>query len=247
MGRRARRRREQQRPTRPSRRLRYLGILAGMAAAAAVVAILIVVSLAPWENDGEGTPSEFVVPTPRPADIPRDGTTLGNPDAPLTIVEYSDFLCPFCSRAALDTVPQIEEEYVAAGRVKLVFKHFVVHGQQAVLAAGAAQCASEQNAFWVYHDMLYLNAESVDFSIENLKQFAVELRLDTDSFNTCLDSERYIDKLAADVDGARRRGVNSTPTFFVGQTQIVGAKSYAEFKAAIEDELARLSETSETE
>jgi len=193
------------------------------------------------------TPSEFIVPSPAPAEIPRQGTTLGSPDAPLTIVEYSEFLCPFCARAALNTVPQIEEEYIAAGKVKLVFKHFIVHGQEAVLAAGAAECASEQNAFWEYHDMLFLSAGTVDFSVENLKQFAEELELDSDSFNTCLDSERYMDKLAADVDEARRRGVSGTPTFFVGQTQVVGAKPYSEFKTAIEDELARLGETSETE
>jgi protein-disulfide isomerase len=165
----------------------------------------------------------------------------------LTIVEYSEFLCPFCARAALDTLPQIKEEYIAAGKVKLVFKHFIVHGQEAVLAAGAAECAGEQNAFWEYHDILFLNTGSVDFSVENLEQFAEELELDSDSFNTCLDSERYMDKLAADVDEARRRGVSGTPTFFVGQTQVVGAKPYSEFKTAIEDELARLGETSEAE
>jgi len=193
------------------------------------------------------TPSEFIVPSPGPAEIPRQGTTLGSPDAPLTIVEYSEFLCPFCARAALNTLPQIKEEYIAAGKVKLVFKHFIVHGQEAVLAAGAAECAGEQNAFWEYHDILFLNTGSVDFSVENLEQFAEELELDSDSFNTCLDSERYMDKLAADVDEARRRGVSGTPTFFVGQTQVVGAKPYSEFKTAIEDELARLGETSEAE
>jgi protein-disulfide isomerase len=247
MGRRARRRRERKRPTTPARRLRYSRILTGTAAAAVAAVILIVVSLAPWESDGEATSSEFIIPTPRPAEIPRQGTTLGNPDAPLTIIEYSDFLCPFCARAALDTVPEIENEYVAAGEVKVVFKHYIVHGQEAALAAGASLCASEQNAFWVYHDMLYLNSGSVDFSIENLKQFAAELELDTDSFNTCLDSEGYIDKLAADIDEARRRGVDSTPTFFVGQTQIVGAKPYSEFETAIEQELAKPDETSEAE
>ena len=193
------------------------------------------------------TPSESIVPTTEPADIPRQGSTLGYSDAPLTIVEYSDFLCSYCARAALNTVPQIEEEYIASGKVKLVFKHYIVHGQKAVLAAGAAECASEQNAFWGYHDLLFLKAGGVDFSIENLKQFAEDLELDKDSFNTCLDSERYVDKLAADVDEAGRRGVSATPTFFVGQTQVVGAKPYSEFKTVIEDELARLGETSEAD
>jgi len=246
MGRRTRKRREKRKPTKASRRPRYVGILAGTAAAAVAAIVLILLALAPWESDGDGTPPEFIVPTPRPADIPREGTTLGNPDAPLTIVEYSDFLCPYCKRAALETMPQIEEEYIATGKVKLVFKHLVVHGEEAEIAAGAAECASEQNAFWQYHDALFLNNERVTFNSENLKRFAQGLGLDTESFGTCLDSKRYIDKLEADAGEARRRGVSSTPTFFVGQTKIEGAKSYAEFQKAIEDELARLGGTSET-
>jgi protein-disulfide isomerase len=250
MGRRARRRREEKRPTRPSRRLRYLGILTGMAAAAVAAAILIVVSVAPWENNGQSSPSVFVTPTPRPADIPRDGTTLGGPDASLTIVEYSDFLCPFCTRAALEIVPQIENEYVATGRVKLVWKQSpspALHGEGAVVAAEASECAAEQNAFWEYHDMLFLNNERVAFNVENLKRFAQMLGLDTQEFNSCLDEGRYTSKVAADVAEARRREVTGTPTFFVGQTQIVGARSYEDFRTAIDDELAKLGETSETE
>jgi protein-disulfide isomerase len=221
--------------------------MAGTAAAAVVVIILIVLNLKPWESDGDVSVTEFVTPTPRSADIPRQGTTLGNPDAPLTIVEYSDFLCPYCKQAALETVSQIEEEYIATGKVRLVFKHVIVHGEEAELAAGAAECASAQNAFWQYHDTLFLNNESVTFNSENLKRFAQGLGLDTESFGTCLDSKRYLSKLEADADEARRRGVSSTPTFFVGQTEIEGAKSYADFKKAIDDELARLSGTPEAE
>jgi protein-disulfide isomerase len=197
------------------------------------------------------TPSPEASPTPEgtpaPGEIPRQGTTLGSEDAPLTIVEYSEFLCPFCARAALETIPQLEEKYIATGKVKLVFKHYVVHGEQAVLAAGASECASDQNAFWEYHDILFSRQGSVEFSIENLKQFAVELGLDTDSFDTCMDTEAYLDNVAANVQEANRRGVNATPTFYVGQIQIVGAKSVGEFEAAIEDELARLGEATEPE
>jgi protein-disulfide isomerase len=243
----ARERREKRRPTRRSRRVRNLGIAAGTAAAAVVVVILIVLSQTVWKNEGGGTATEFIVPTPRPTAIPRQGTTLGNPDAPLTIVEYSDFKCPYCKTAALETVPQIEEEYIATGKVKLVFRHFVIHGKEAEMAAEAAECASEQNAFWEYHDVLFLNNERVTFNSENLKRFAQGLGLDTESFGTCLDSKRYIDKLEDDAAEARRRGVSSTPTFFVGQTKLEGAKSYAEFKKAIDDELAKLGGTPEAE
>jgi len=239
------RHREKRRPTRPGKRLHHQMIWASVAVAAVVATVLIFISLAPWESAGGTTSSEFIVPTPRPADIPSQGSTLGDPNAPLTIIEYSDFLCPYCRTAALNIVPQIEAEYVVTGKVKLVFKHFVVHGQEAALAAGAAECAGQQDAFWLYHDMLFLNSGTVDFTTENLKQFGEELGLDTDSFNACLDSQSYMDKLVADVDEARRRGVEGTPTFYVGQTQIVGAKSYDTFQTAIEDELAKLTETSE--
>jgi protein-disulfide isomerase len=250
MGRRARGRREQKKPTRPNRRARYPRILTGMATAAIAATILIVLSLAPWESEGEATPSEFIIPTPRPADIPRQGTTLGSPDAPLTVVEYSDFLCPYCTRAALETVPQMEEEYVAAGKVKLVWKQFPLpglHGEACIVAAIASECAAEQNAFWEYHDILFLNNANVTFNIENLKRFAQDLGLDAEKFNACLDEGKYIDKVATDYDEADRRGATGTPTFFVGQTMVVGAKPYSAFKEAIDDELAKLGETSETE
>jgi protein-disulfide isomerase len=221
-------------------------MLAGTAVAAVAVAVLIVLNLKPWESDDTST--EFITPTPRPTAIPSQGSTLGSPDAPLTIVEYSDFLCPYCRTAALEIVPQIDEEYIATGKVKLVFKPLPLpaHGEKAEMAAGAAECAGEQNAFWQYHDTLFLNAESVTFNSENLKRFAQGLSLDTESFGACLDSKDYVDKLAADAAEARRRGVGSTPTFFVGQTKLEGAESYAEFKKTIDDELAKLGGTSET-
>jgi protein-disulfide isomerase len=250
MGRRTRKRREKRKPTKASRRPRYLGILIGTAAAAVAAIVLILLALAPWESDGEGTRLQFITPTPRPTAIPRQGFTLGNPDAPLTIVEYSDFLCPYCKDAALETVPQIEEEYIATGKVKLVFKQSPapqLHGEECVVAAEASECAAEQNAFWEYHDVLFLNNERVTFNSENLKRFAQGLGLDTEKFSACFDEGRYRDKVEADAAEARRRGVNSTPTFFVGQTKLEGAKSYAEFKKAIDDELAKLGGTPEAE
>ncbi len=251
MGRRARGRREHKRPTRTSRRVRYTGVLTGMAVAAVAATILIVVSLAPWESDGEVTPSEFIVPTPRPADIPRQGTTLGSPDAPLTIVEYTDFQCFFCARVAQDVIPQIEEEYLANGKAKIVCKHVAFLGEESQWAAEAAECAAEQDKFWEYYDILFANQAGNHndgaFSKVRLKAFAEALGLDTSSFNACLDEGKYTSHVAATNLEAGRRDVDSTPTFFVGQTQLIGAKSYAEFERAIEDELARLGETGEAE
>ncbi len=235
---------------RRSRSARIWRAIAAMATGLAVGGVLIIGLTWLGDEDSPASTDQTPVASGHPCasgSVPVDGSICGQDSAPLTILEYSEFLCPFCARAALSTVREIEEEYVAAGKVRLEFKHFIVHGEEAVLAAGAAECASEQDAFWEYHDKLFLNQGSVDFSVANLKQFAEDLELDSDSFNTCLDSERYIETLAADIDEARQRGVDATPTFFVGQTQVVGAQPYSEFETAIEDELARLGETREAE
>ena len=217
------------------RRLRSLGMAAAIGAAAVGVVVLIVLASTLGQGEDE-VPSGLADLPPRLA--PVEGNVLGSPDAPVTIVAYSDFQCPFCARAALDIVPQIEEDYLATGKAKLVFKHFAFEGEESIRAAQAAECAAEQNAFWHYHDMLFLNQSRVAFTAENLKAFARELSLDTASFNVCLDSEKHAEKVAADKTEGQRRGVSGTPTFYVGQTQIVGAKPYDTFRVAIEEQLA---------
>jgi protein-disulfide isomerase len=224
------------------RRPRISWIAAATVAGLAVGGVLIVLS-AIWLNGGDssGDTDQTAGASGHPCasgSVPVDGTTCGQDSAPVTITEYSDFLCPFCARVALNTVPQIEQEYVAAGKVRLEFKHFIVHGEAAALAAGAAECASEQDAFWEYHDLLFANQGALD--VASLKTYAEEVGMDTGEFNDCLDSQGYVDKLAADVAEGRQRGVDATPTFFVGQTKVVGAQPYSEFRTAIENELARL-------
>ena len=150
----------------------------------------------------------------------------------------------------IEPAPEIEAEYIATGKAKLVWKQFPIEGEESVWAAEASECAAEQNAFWEYHDTLFLNGKGINvgtFVISNLKVIAKQLGLDTEAFNACLDEGRYRDKVAADYGEGRRREVTGTPTFFVGQTMVVGAKPYGEFKTAIEDELAKLGETSEAE
>jgi len=221
------------------RRLRSLGMAVGIGAV--VVAVVVLIALASTlGQDGEEAPSGSADLPARLA--PVQGNVLGSPDAPVTIVAYSDFQCPYCAQAALGTMRQIEEEYLATGKAKLVFKHFAFEGEESILAAQAAECAAEQNRFWDYHDMLFLNQRRVAFTSKNLKAFARELGLDTASFNVCLDLETHAEKVAADRAEGQRRGVTSTPTFYVGQTQIVGAKPYDTFRAAIEDQLAAAQE-----
>ena len=221
------------------RRLGSLGMAAGIGAVVVAVVVLIVLANTLGQGEDEVPSGSADLPARL---APVQGNVLGSPDAPVTIVAYSDFQCPYCAQAALGPMRQIEEDYLATGKAKLVFKHFAFEGEESVWAAQAAECAAEQNRFWDYHDMLFLNQRRVAFTTENLKGFARELGLDTASFNVCLDLEKHAEKVAADRAEGQRRGVTGTPTFYVGQTQIVGAKPYDTFRAAIEDQLAAAQE-----
>ena len=172
-----------------------------------------------------------------------EGRILGDPNAPVTIVEYADFQCPVCKRAATDLVPKIEEEYVASGIVKIEYRYFPFLGQESWDAAQAAAAAEEQGKFWEYYAALY-NAQGREnggaFSYDRLLQLAGEVGLDVAQFDETLASNVNLEPIQAEADAARERGVSSTPTFFVGDTKIVGAQEYQKFVEAIEEELANV-------
>ncbi len=167
--------------------------------------------------------------------------SLGPADAPVVLTEFSDFQCPFCGRFAIDTEPQIIEQYVKTGKVRLEYKHFIVIGEESWWAAEAAECAAEQGKFWEYHDLLFQRqgGENVGtFAKPKLKGFATELKLDRDAFDKCLDSDVYKARVEADIAEGRALGVRSTPSFFVNKQAIVGAQPFSVFRDAIERELA---------
>lgn len=171
------------------------------------------------------------------------GRVLGSADAPVTIVEYADFQCPSCKKAATDIVPVIEEEYISKGLVKLEYRYFPFLGQESWDAAQAAAAAEEQGKFWEYYAALY-NAQGAEnagvFSYDNLLELASQVGLDVDQFDATLASNKNLAVVQADADAARDRGVDSTPTFFVGETKVVGARAIGDFRDAIEAELAKL-------
>lgn len=142
----------------------------------------------------------------------------GNPDAPLTVVEFSDFQCPFCRQHTLDTQPALDEQFVDTGDVRWVFKHFPVEQShpQSVAAAGAAQCAGYQGKFWEMHDLLFERMDvwgnsDVDAQLVVL---AEELALDTEQFNTCMDAQETYQKILADLNSGSAF-IRGTPTFVV--------------------------------
>jgi protein-disulfide isomerase len=165
----------------------------------------------------------------------------GNEDAPVTIIEFSDFQCPFCGRYATGAGHQIEEVYIANGQVRVVHFHFAFLGDESLWAAEAAECAGEQNAFWDYYDYLFSHQNGENqgaFSQDNLKAFAAELELDTKAFSECLDSGRYTLLVQNMRSIARQIGVQSTPTFAINGQGVVGAKDFTEFATIIDSFLA---------
>lgn len=187
-------------------------------------------------------PGLVAPPTEVQVKLAAEDPVKGNPDAKVTVTEFADFQCPFCGRFHSDTYPQIVKDYVDTGKVKFVYKQLAILGKESTDAAIASLCAKEQDKFWEYHDYLYDHQSGENqgaFSSENLKKFAVEVGLNSTQFNSCLDSQKYSAQVQADVAEASRIGFNSTPSVAVGSTPIVGAQPYAQFKTAIEAELAK--------
>lgn len=178
--------------------------------------------------------------------------TKGVADAPVTIVEFAEFYCPYCARHLWVTFPKIDEEYIRNGLVKYVFHNLVVHGPVAQLAAQAGECAHAQGHFWEYHDRLFyviFEEGRGQLDAEGLKAVAKELGLDEETFASCLTSDwakaeiekdrKILDDLLAQVPGAEKPRSIGTPLFFINGHPLVGAWPYEKFKAMIDAELAK--------
>ena len=168
-----------------------------------------------------------------------DDPVLGNPDAPVTIVEFADFQCPFCARFEKDAFVGIKEQYIKTGKVKFVYRDFpltAIH-PMAQKSAEASECADEQGKFWEYHDIVYAGQEIL--SMENLKKWAGEIGLDTMRFAECLDSDKYADEVNKDAADGQAAGVQGTPASFVNGRLVSGAVPFAQFQQIIEEELKK--------
>jgi len=162
-----------------------------------------------------------------------DDPVLGDKDAPVTIVEFSDYECPFCGRFWSETLPKIKEQYIRTGKVKLVYRDFPlpIHSN-AQKAAEAAECADDQGQFWVYHDKLFENQRALGMA--NLKGYAKDLGLDTEAFDDCLDSGKHADEVKADLEDGADGGVSGTPAFFINGVPVSGAQPFEEFQRIID-------------
>lgn len=171
-----------------------------------------------------------------------EGSAKGAKDAKVVLTEYSDFQCPYCAKFARETGRDIDETFVKSGQVRFVYRHFAFIGPESQWAAEASECAKEQGRFWDYHDKLFFEQSGENrgaFSRENLGKFATSLGLDRESFNKCLSSERYAPVVKDQTEEARRKGLRSTPTFFVNDRKVEGALPFEDFRKIIEEELRK--------
>ena len=153
----------------------------------------------------------------------------------ITIVEFSDFQCPFC-RAAEASLKQVRQKY--GDQVKLVYMDFPLgFHPHSMDAARAARCAADQDRFWQFHDALFLDQKKLE--PENLKQTAAKVGLDSDKFNACFASNRHDAGIRQDMAEGNSLGVTGTPTFFVNGRELVGAQPPPKFDEVIDEELAR--------
>jgi len=165
-----------------------------------------------------------------------DDPIKGSENAPVTIIEFSEYECPFCERFFKQTLPQIEENYIKTGKVRHVFRDFPLSSHRnAQKAAEASECADEQGKFWEYHDKLFENQNALD--INSLKRYAKDLGLDAAKFNECLDSGKMTAEIQKDFADGSRYGVSGTPTFFINEIELVGAQPFSAFEQVIEQEL----------
>ena len=182
----------------------------------------------------------------QPADNPSeiilgldDDPKLGDDNAKVSIVEFSDFECPFCGNFVRETFEDLKREYIDTGKVSFVFKNFPITNahKNAMIAALASECANEQGKFWEYHNKLFRSQKSLEK--KDLKEYAADLKLDTAKFNTCLDSEKYKDEVSKDIEEGTGLGVRGTPTFYINGRALSGALPLEEFENVINEELSK--------
>ena len=172
-----------------------------------------------------------------------DNPTLGKADAPVVVVEFSDYQCPFCQRFSQNTLPALKADYIETGKVRYVFRDMPIASihPQAHKAAEAAHCAGEQGKYWEMHGRLFQNQRALN--VPQLKVYAREMKLDSTAFEACLDQGKYSSKVEKNVAEAGAAGISGTPTFVIGKmgsdgvvegSLIRGAQPIASFRQAID-------------
>ncbi|HSG73961.1 MAG TPA: thioredoxin domain-containing protein [Nitrosopumilaceae archaeon] len=173
--------------------------------------------------------------------------SLGNENAPITLVEFGDYQCFFCNKFFHETEPSIIKNYVETGKVKIIFKDFTIIGPDSIVAAHATHCANDQGRYWEFHDELYNNwgGENNGWaSSENIVKFAQNVGLNEEEFTQCMNEGKFQQLISSSSDDARNLGITGTPAFFVigpdnQITKISGAQPYEVFQKLFDSELQK--------
>jgi len=227
-----------------------------LAIGAAIASIAIIISFLAF--DGISNNELVIVPTPTVQEagppkitmntfLANGSPILGNPDAPVTLVEFGDYQCHFCNVFFHSTEDDILENYVETGKVRMIFKDYNIIGPDSISASHGAHCADDQGLFWEYHDILYSNWTGENngwASSENLVKFAQEIDLDMDEWSECMKNKPYSQLILASNEDAKNLGITGTPAFFVigpdgKTTRISGAQPYEVFENIFEIELKK--------
>jgi len=228
-----------------------------LAIGAAIASIVIIIAFLGF--DGISNEAELVIePTPTiqesgPAEInietflANGSPILGNPNAPVTLVEFGDYQCKFCNVFFHSTEDNILKNYVETGKVRMIFKDFNIIGPDSISASHGAHCANDQGLFWEYHDILYSNWTGENngwASSENLVKFAQEIGLDMDKWSECITNGSHSQTILASNEDAKTLGITGTPAFFVigpddKFTRISGAQPFEVFENIFEKELKK--------
>lgn len=195
------------------------------------------------------TPARPTPPSPENVKVSVDDDPIkGDPKAPVTIVEFSDFQCPFCKRFYDQVLPSLEKEYITTGKVRLVFRDYPLEfHKNALPAAIAANCAGEQGKYWEVHDFLFENPNKLDTA--SILSSTVELNLNHEKFEQCVNDKTKETEINKDFQEGQLYGVRGTPSFFIGKTEdnenemtgvyIRGAQPFQVFKTEIDKLLAQ--------
>lgn len=207
--------------------------LAIVGVGAVALVLIIVIALI-----GRGLGSAGVSTGDEVASLDSQGMTVGSESAAIVVQEFADFRCPHCKDAATSLTPEIIENYVNTGLIRLQFIPVAVINDESAFGAQASMCANDQNKFWTYHDHLFDRQGKDQFNIQNLTTWAGELGLDEQAFRNCLVSGEYLDELNANMRDFQASGGTGTPTFLVNGQLINGAVAWDEMKATIDTQLA---------
>ncbi len=228
-------RREKKRAQQKKKRILYASI--------SLITIIVFAGLFYWVQQISIAEAEatFQPPSVLQSPLQQDGKAWGPVDAPVVIQGFSDFQCPFCGRFTIGAAQDIIEKYGNSGQVRFEFNHYAFLGAESIRAAEAAECANEQNAFWEYHDTLFLNQNGENrgaFTDRILKSFAGHIGLDEQAFDACLDSGKYRENVEASFVKGVELGVESTPSFLINGELVAGALPFEEFDRLIQTALA---------